>query len=80
MAGLLRGPSCGSISTPPPRGHRPQLFDEAVADAYIPVVEVDGGVAMAGDEADLVAETKAVGGARDAEPAALAGGPRCSSV
>ena len=78
MAGLLRGPSCGSISTPPPRGHRPQLFDEAVADAYIPVVEVDGGVAMAGDEADLV-PAEAVGGARNAEGAAVAGGPRCSS-
>jgi len=37
VAGMFRGPSCGSVSTPPPRGHRPQLFDAVVADADIPV-------------------------------------------
>jgi hypothetical protein len=31
------------------------LFDAVAADADVPVVEVDGGVAMAGDETDLVA-------------------------
>jgi hypothetical protein len=46
----------------------------ALADADIPVVEVDGRVAMAGDEADLVADVGPVGGARDAEPAVLVGG------
>ena len=40
----------------PPRGDRPELFDAVGADADVPVVEVDGGVAVAGDEA--------VGGAR----------------
>jgi hypothetical protein len=45
-----------------------------LADADIPVVEVDGRVAMAGDEADLVADLEAVGGARDAEAAVLVGG------
>ena len=73
----------GSRSTPagrslsihrPTRGDRPELFDAVGADGDVPVVEVDGRVAMAGDEADLVAELEAVGGARDAEPAVLVGG------
>jgi hypothetical protein len=55
-------------------GDRPELFDAVAADADIPVVEVDGRVAMAGDEADLVADLEPVGGARDAEPAVLVGG------
>jgi hypothetical protein len=37
-------------------GDRAELLDAVVADADIPVVEVDGRVAMAGDQADLVAE------------------------
>src|SRR5215831_15530735 len=52
----------------------PELLDAAPTDADIPVVEIDGGVAMAGDQPDLVAEVEAVGGARDAEPAVLVGG------
>jgi hypothetical protein len=55
-------------------GDRPELFDAVSADADIPVVEVYGRVAMAGDEVDLVADLKTVGGARDAEPSALVGG------
>src|SRR5438270_5848422 len=58
----------------PPGGDRPELFDAAGTDGDVPVVEVDGGVAMAGDEADFVAEPEAVGGARDAEAAVLVGG------
>ncbi len=45
-------------------GDRPELFDAVGTDADIPVVEVDGRVAVAGDEADLVAEPEAVGGGR----------------
>jgi hypothetical protein len=55
-------------------GDRPELLDAVVADAGIPVVEVDGGVAMVGDQADLVAEREPVGGGRDGEPAVLVGG------
>src|SRR6266404_6935373 len=55
-------------------GDRPELLDAVVADADVPVVEVDGRVAMAGDEADLVAEGEAVGGGRWGEPAVLVGG------
>ena len=43
-------------------------------DADVPVVEVDVRVAMAGDQADLVAEPEPVGGGRDGEAAALVGG------
>src|SRR6266436_4450149 len=55
-------------------GDRPELLDAVVADADIPVVEVDGGVAMAGDQADFVAEPEPVGGGRDGEAAVLVGG------
>jgi hypothetical protein len=55
-------------------GDWPELLDAVAADADVPVVEVDGRVAMAGDEADLVADLEAVGGARDAEAAVLVGG------
>src|SRR5437868_15179148 len=58
----------------PPRGDRPELFDAVGADGDVPIVEVDGRVAVAGDEADLVAEAEAVGGAGDAEAAVLVGG------
>jgi hypothetical protein len=57
-----------------PASNWPELLDAALADADVPVVEVDGWVAMAGDEADLVAEAEAVGGAGDAEAAVLVGG------
>src|SRR3984893_4191033 len=56
------------------RGDRPELLDAVGADADVPVVEVDGRVAVAGDQADLVAEPKAVGGGRDGEAAVLVGG------
>jgi hypothetical protein len=46
-------------------GDRPELLDAVVADADIPVVEVDGRIAVARDEPDLVAERKPVGGGRD---------------
>src|SRR6266446_4896642 len=55
-------------------GDRPELLDAVAADADIPVVEVDGRVAMAGDQADLVAEPEPVGVGRDGEPAVLVGG------
>src|SRR6266446_9022484 len=57
-----------------PRGDRPELLDAVGADADIPVVEVDGRVAMAGDQADLVAEPEPVGHGRNGEPAVLVGG------
>ena len=55
-------------------GDRPELLDAVGTDANVPVIEVDGRVAMAGDEADLVAEPKPVGGGRDGEAAVLVGG------
>jgi hypothetical protein len=42
------------VNTPPPSGDGPELLDAVGADADVPVVEVDGRVAMAGDEADLL--------------------------
>jgi hypothetical protein len=51
-------PGSASINRAP-CGDRPQLLDAARADADVPVVEVDGGVAVAGDQADLVAEREA---------------------
>src|ERR1700730_2347096 len=65
-----------------PGGDGPELLDAVAADADIPVVEVDGRVAMAGDQADLVAERAAAaggerepgGGDRDGEAAVLVGG------
>src|ERR1700737_4285835 len=41
---------------------RPELLDAVASDADIPVVEVDGRVAVAGDQADLVADVEPVGG------------------
>jgi len=38
------------------------LLDAVVADADVPIVEVDDGVAVAGDQVELVAEREAVGG------------------
>src|SRR5262249_10060197 len=58
----------------PPCGDRPELLDAVGADADLPGVQVDGRVAVAGDEADLVAEREAVGGGRDREAAVLVGG------
>src|SRR5262249_31821439 len=55
-------------------GDWPELLDALAADADIPVVEIDGRVAVAGDEAQLVADIEPVGGARNAEPAVLVGG------
>src|ERR1700738_1777472 len=52
-------------------GDGPELLDAVAADADVPGVEVVGRVAMAGDEADLVAELETVGGARDAEAGVL---------
>jgi len=58
----------------PPRSDRPELLDAACANGDVPVVEVDGRVAVAGDEADLVAEPEPVGSGRDGEAAVLVGG------
>ena len=44
------------------------MFDAVAADADIPIVEVDGRVAVAGDQPDLVAEPQAVGGDRASRP------------
>src|SRR5437870_10720713 len=55
-------------------GDRPELLDTIGADADVPIVEVDCRVAMAGDQAELVADLEAVGGARDGEAAVLVGG------
>src|SRR5215471_13147010 len=55
-------------------GDGPELLDAVVADADVPVVEVDGRIAVAGDQPDLVAEPEPVGGGRDREPAVLVGG------
>ena len=44
-------------------GDRPDLLDPVAAHGDIPVVEADGWVAMAGDQADLVPEPEPVGGA-----------------
>ena len=55
-------------------GDRPELLDAVAADADIPIVEVNGGIATAGDEADLVAEPEAVRGARDADSSVLVRG------
>ena len=54
-------------------GDRPELLDAVAADADVPVVEVDGRVAMAGDQPDLVAEPQPVGGGRNGEPSVLVG-------
>src|SRR5881394_528446 len=53
-----------------PGGDRPQRFDHAAAHANIPVVEVDGGIAVPGDELQLFAQR----GQRPAlDPAVLVG-------
>src|SRR6516164_2778778 len=58
----------------PPGGDRPDLLDAVAAHTDIPVVKVDGRVAVARDQPDLVAEPEPVGGGRDGEPAVLVGG------
>ena len=55
-------------------GDRPELLDAVLADADIPVVEVDCRVAVAGDQPDLVAEPEPIGGGRKGEPSVLVGG------
>jgi hypothetical protein len=50
------------------------LLDAVAVDADIPVVEVDGRVAMTGDQPDLVAKPESVGGGGDGEPSVLVGG------
>ena len=46
-------------------GDRPDLLDAVAALTDIAVVKVDGRVAMAGDQPDLVVETEPIGGGRD---------------
>ena len=55
-------------------GDRPDLLDAVAADTDVPVVEIDGWIAVAGDQPDLVAEPEPVGGGRDGEPSMLVGG------
>jgi hypothetical protein len=50
------------VNKPAPSGDRPELRDTVVADADVPIVEVDGRVAVAGDEANLVAAREPVDG------------------
>jgi hypothetical protein len=50
------------------------LLDAVAADTDIRVVEVDGRVAVAGDQADLVAEPEPVGGGRDGDASVLVRG------
>src|SRR3954452_22154256 len=57
-----------------PRRNRPDALDPVAANADIPVVKVDGRVAMTGHEAHLVAELQAVSRATDRQPAVLVGG------
>jgi hypothetical protein len=45
-------------------GDQPDLLDAVAAHADIPVVEVDGRVAMTRDQPDLVAEPEPVSGGR----------------
>ena len=50
------------------------MLNAGAAHTDIPVVEVDGRVAIAGDQPDLVAEPEPVGGGRDGEPPVLVRG------
>src|SRR5262249_12477525 len=52
-------------------GDWPDLLDAVAAHTDKPVVEVDGRVAMTGDQPDLVAEPEPVGGGRNGEPPVL---------
>ena len=45
-------------------GDRPELLDAVAANPDTPVVEVDGRIAMTGDQADIVAEPEPVSGGR----------------
>ena len=46
-------------------GDWPDLLDAIAAHTDVPVVKIDRGVAVAGDQPDLVAEPEPVGGRRD---------------
>jgi len=72
-ARLLGGSGRGDSVNRSPRGNRPELFDAVAADADVPVIKVDGRVAMAGHQAELVADVKPVGGAGDGEAPVLVG-------
>ena len=51
-------------------GDRPDLLNTGAANADLPVVEIDGRIAMAGIKPDLVAEAEPVGGDRNCNPVA----------
>jgi len=72
-ADLPRHAAAASVSKPPSCGDRPDLLDAVAADTDVPVVEIDGRVAMAGDQPDLVAEPEPIGGGRNGEPSMLVG-------
>ena len=55
-------------------GDGPEGFDAAVADADVPVVAVDGGVAVTGDEAELVADFGGGGVTGDEDAAVFVAG------
>jgi len=54
-------------------GNRPDLLDAVATDADILLVEVDGWVTVAGDQAESVAEPEPVGGGGDRVPRVGAG-------
>src|SRR5712664_3402262 len=57
-----------------PARDRPQRLDAVAAIADIPVIEIDRRIAMAGDEADLVADDERPVGLPELETAVLVGG------
>jgi len=62
-----------------PRSDRPELLDAVLADPGVPVVEVDGWVAMAGARRILSPGPRRFDGTGDAEPPILVGAARLAS-
>src|SRR5581483_8841007 len=63
----------GSLRARPARGDRPQRLDPAIAYADIPIVQIHGRVAMAGNEHHLVAQMQRLRVATDDDLAMLVG-------
>src|SRR6266849_5038599 len=66
--------SDGVLVRAPSRRDRPHRLDAAAADHVDPVVEIDGGIAMRGEELDALAEMRRARGIGDGEPAVLVAG------
>jgi hypothetical protein len=66
VAGRLSSSPARASVNRAPRRDRPNLLDPVAADADIPVIKIDGRVAMARDQPDLVAEPEPVGAAETA--------------